>query len=97
MDLLEAFQLLEGTNRFELRDPVFGDREVIWRKDGVAIANGYFGGQTSVVGFPDIIDCHFNGDEARALMECGTLKFLLKRVRTSLTKENVFDELTKEN
>lgn len=107
MDLSEARELLKDTARLELRDHAFGDREVTWTKKDGLVAEGYFGGGDAGVWFTYLPNS-FEGDDARTLLECGTLivarndqtgpkTFVESKVMPGLTKEAVLDELTKEN
>lgn len=41
--LIQAIEIIRGSEKFQLRDHVYGDREVTWERDGVKIADGYFG------------------------------------------------------
>lgn len=108
MNLEEAKTLLGGATRHELRDHAFGDTEVYWVKGGKEIACGYFGGgQDSVSIFKPAEDAaSFDGEEARALRECGTLgeigrndetgpnEFIEGQTVPALTLEGVREELT---
>jgi hypothetical protein len=72
MKVEEAAALLNACTRIELRDHAFGDTEVVWRKDGVDIAAGYFSGVSSDVTFYGK-DGDFTGPNARELRKCGNL------------------------
>lgn len=76
MNLKEAGELLDGATREELRDHAFGDAEVFWTKDGIEIANGFFGGGSANVYFKaeeGEAGVTFEGNEARELREKGDL------------------------
>lgn len=89
MTLDEAKKLLNACDRDELRDHAFGDRELSWYRKGtfgtenpVEVAYGY---QGSTVGVTIVDEApplpgetrkslgSFQGDEAYALLACGTL------------------------
>jgi hypothetical protein len=72
MELEEAKKILDGCVRQENRDHAFGDKEVYWEKDGVVMAEGYFGNGTASV-WMDPVNCSFENADARSLMNCGTL------------------------
>jgi hypothetical protein len=108
MNLEEAKTLLNGATRHELRDHAFGDMEVYWVKNGKEIACGYFGGDHAEISvFKPAADATtFDGDDARALRECGTLgmaarndetgpnEFIEGQTVPGLTLEGVREELT---
>lgn len=82
LTLDEARNILEGANRWELRDHAFGDREIGWDlPNGVTVAEGYIG-HHSYISFASgtkVDDLNltdrikFEGEDARALAYCGTL------------------------
>lgn len=80
MDLDEAREYLGHGSRWELRDHAFGDMELGWTFDGVAIAHGFVGRTEPVVSIilaNSISDeapmvAYFINDEAWALLEVGT-------------------------
>lgn len=108
MELEEAKKLLDGAKRHELKDHAFGDVEVYWVK-GKEIACGYFNGgpADSVSVFKPTEDATtFDGDDARALRQCGTLgevsrndssgpdAFVEGQTLPGLTRAGVREELT---
>lgn len=68
MEIDEAKALLRECTRSENRDHAFGDVEVFWTKNGVQVAEGYFGGTTQQVMFGDVT---IQGTTARELRYCG--------------------------
>lgn len=71
LPLEQAKELLEQCTRNELQDHAFGDSEVFWDKDGIEVADGYFGGgRDPVVGIHNP-DATFTGKDALALRNCG--------------------------
>lgn len=70
MTLDEAKALLATCERDELRDHAFGDMEIVWTRDGVSIASGYFGHDAAGVSFDGVA---FEDDDARALRHLGRL------------------------
>lgn len=106
MDLSDARQRLVGTTRYELRDHAFGDREVTWMRGDQNIAGGYFGGGHADVWFEGL-EAKFSGDDARSLLDCGTLSvsrndetgpdtYTEGDIMPGLSKGDVFHELTGE-
>jgi len=70
LSLVDASALLASCERSELRDHAFGDTEVTWTDpEGTVVADGYFGGTASVV----VAGTSFDGEDARALRDCGSL------------------------
>lgn len=105
MEFEEAKKILNGCVRSELRDHAFGDMEVTWMKDNAVIADGYFGSSTVCVTIGDDPTASFTNDDARSLMNCGTLgtvsrndetgpdEFLVGQVMPGLTMEGVREEI----
>lgn len=72
MTYAEAYKLLCEASRHEVRDHVFGDREVYWKLGELEIADGYFGGGSAEVHITYEEDgTSFRGEDARQLVECG--------------------------
>lgn len=110
MNLDEAKTFLDGCDRHELRDHAFGDMEVSWTKDETEVACGYLGGANTNIDIHGLSeDVVFKGDEARALMGCGTLAhrerndetgpddFVEGRVMPGLSVDDVHEELVHRN
>lgn len=107
MELQEAKDILGGCVRSENRDHAFGDCEVFWTKNGLLIAEGYFGGGDASVRI-DEPEGSFKGEQAHALRAFGTTglisrndetgpdEFVLGEVMPGLSKGDVFHELTGE-
>lgn len=75
--LAEAKALLDDSQREELRDHAFGDTEYFWKKNGIIVADGYSSYEVTDVtvwieGEPTTKG-DFDGDEAKSLLNCGTL------------------------
>jgi len=109
MDTDEAREVLSACQRSELRDHAFGDKEVYWTRDGEDVGVGYFGGgRASVWIHKEDTDFTADGETARELSECGTLKhverndemgpdtYVEDKIMHGLTKEGVLEELTRE-
>lgn len=107
MELEQAVEILEGCERWELRDHAFGDTEVTWTKEETQIASGYFSGSITDVCFgADYLWVKFEGDDARRLRECGTESHVSRNDETGpddytegdimpgLSKGDVYHELT---
>jgi len=105
MDLSDARQRLDGAIRYELRDHVFGDREVTWVKDKCVLAEGYFGSGRPHVHIQGGRECVFYGEDARSLLDCGTLEverndetgpdeFVEGKMSPGVTKAYVLKEIT---
>jgi hypothetical protein len=109
MSFEQAKIMLNAATRWELRDHAFGDCEFGWDDGhGSAIAEGYSGGGKISVWFnlPDGHYGRFEGDMARELKQCGTLKSVERNDETGpeqyvegyimpgLTKEAVLKEIT---
>lgn len=107
MTVEEAKVLLGQCSRYELRDHAFGDCEVTWITDEVGVAYGHFGpGCASVAIYGVDNEATFEGAEAVALRDCGTLKRVDRNdtvgpgeykegtITPGLTLEGVCDELT---
>jgi hypothetical protein len=103
MELEQAKQLLKSTVRQELRDHAFGDVEISWMVGAEQLASGYFSGTSQLV---SIMGTSFDGDDARALRDCG-IEGVIERndetgpeeytegdVMPGLSKGDVFQELT---
>ena len=104
MTLEQAKNELKDTVRHELRDHAFGDREVTWMRGENELASGYFGSSGSEVSVGGV---GFDGADARALLECGTLsvsrndssgpaEFVEGVIMPDLTMEDVRYEMMKE-
>lgn len=105
MNLDEAKEILNGSERHELRDHAFGDMEVTWMKDGEEVGFGYFGKSESVI----VTNSPFFGEAARELLRCGTLVgverndstgpdgFVVGQTMPELTTEGVKQELIRHN
>lgn len=104
MEIDEAKELLNGCTRSENRDHAFGDVEVYWTKNGVQVAEGYFGSSMSQVMIGNV---PILGTTARELRYCGVEgrierndetgpdDFVEGRIMPGLTKEGVLEELTR--
>lgn len=106
MNLEEAKTILNSAEKMELRDHAFGDCEIVWTEGSNQVAHGYFSGQEHSVSM-SVCKAVFEGSEADELRECfssekverndvmGPEDFEIGRVMPGLTKQNVFEELTK--
>lgn len=106
MELGEAKELLDACTRHELRDHAFGDMEVSWTKDGIDMADGYFGRSMASVTIGGGRTGSFSGADAHELASCGTLgvrcrndetgpdDFHLGEIQPGLSVGDVFHELT---
>lgn len=103
MEIDEAKELLNGCTRSENRDHAFGDAEVFWTKDGVQVAEGYFGNSMQQVMFDHVT---IQGTTASELRDCGIEGHIERNDETGpeeysegsilpgLTLEGVRNELT---
>ena len=103
MEFAEAKGILDACERTELRDHAFGDRVISWTKRGYEVAYGYSG--SSGCGVHIVGDSSFEGDEAKDLVNCGTLvhtqrndstgpeDYVEGRIMPGLTRESVKQEL----
>lgn len=107
MEVKEAKAILDDCDRDELRDHAFGDREISWTRSGFEVAYGYDTGKEC--GVHIVGDTAFEGDDARLLIDCGTLAhverndssgppdFVPGRIVPGLTRQAVRQELIKQN
>lgn len=106
MTLDEAIAFLSGCTRDELQDHAFGDAEIYWLKDGIEVADGYWGPAERAVHIGDHV---FRDPEVRRLFGCGTPgtierndatgpeEYVAGETMQGLTPEGVLDELTRGN
>lgn len=105
MELQEAKDILSGCVRSESRDDAFGDCEVFWTKEGLLVAEGYFGSGSSCV-YLDDPGGLFTGNNAHELRKLGTTgltsrndetgpdEFTPGEMMPGLSKGDVYHELT---